>query len=323
MLIDNYGRTVDYLRISVMENCNFRCMYCMPNTPLEWMPKENLLSVDALFSLIRIGIDHGIKKIRITGGEPTLRQDLGELLSKIRDYDDNVELTLTTNGYLLEQKAREYLDAGLRRVNISLDTLDRELFKIMTKRDGLPHVLNGIYESLNLGLKVKINMVPLKGFNDHEITSMLKFCKSLGIPLRYIEFMENHHAFPNAQGLKSDEILETISKDHLYMACEESFFGPATMYRLMEGYRFGIIEPHREDFCKHCNRIRLTSDGKIVPCLYFDEAIDASKALKNQDEQHITSLLFKAVENKPEKNRWNYDMSQEESSGRAFYQTGG
>lgn len=324
MLIDSFGRTVDYLRVSVLENCNFRCLYCMPNTPLDWNPKEKLLSVDELFTFIRAGIDHGIKKIRITGGEPTLRDDLTELLAKIHHYAPGVELTLTTNAYLMEKKAKEYKEAGLKRINISLDTLERENFKLITKRDGLANVLNGIYTSLEAGLKVKINMVPVLGFNDHEITPMLTFCKSLGIPLRYIEFMENHHAFPNARGMKSEEILEQISQSHLYIPSSENFFGPATLYRLMEeGYTFGIIEPHRDDFCQHCNRIRLTSDGKIIPCLYFDESVDVFDALKNNDTKKIDQLLQQAVAEKPEKNRWNYTMSDEETSHRAFYQTGG
>ncbi|MCV6607673.1 MAG: radical SAM protein, partial [Campylobacterales bacterium] len=162
MLVDKYQREVDYLRVSVTEKCNFRCTYCMPNTPLDWEPKENLLSVDELFQVVKVSIDNGIRKIRITGGEPLIRKDVDLLIKKIFDYSKDIEINLTTNGYFLVRDSKKLKEAGLKRVNVSLDTLDNNRFKKISKIDGLKEVLDGIDEALKVGLKVKLNMVPMK-----------------------------------------------------------------------------------------------------------------------------------------------------------------
>ncbi len=322
MLVDSYGREINYLRISVTENCNFRCQYCMPDTPIDMLHKENLLSVHELFTFIKIAIDNGIKKIRITGGEPTIRSDLPDLIRLIHEYDDSVDITLTSNGMLLCGMAQRLKDAGLKRINISLDSLQREKFKKITQKDALENVLRGIALCKELGLFVKINCVPIRGVNDDEVLDIFAFCHSRGLRLRFIEFMENSFANGGLRGLKGKEVLDIIKSRYEIKNEIKNTFGPATLFELVDGYVFGLIEPHRDDFCNDCNRLRLSAEGKIVPCLYFDEAIDAKETIKSGDIREIEKILRLAVKNKPEKNRWGI-AEEGEKSNRAFYQTGG
>ena len=178
MLIDGFGRKVDYLRVSVTERCNFRCQYCMPEKPFSWVPRENLLSYEDLFKFIKASIDEGIKKVRITGGEPLLREDLDFFIKMVFDYKKDIDLALTTNGYLLSKMAKKLKDAGLKRVNISLDTLNKETAQKIAQKDVLEKVLEGIEEASKVGLKIKINCVPLKGVSEKDVLEVLEFCKS-------------------------------------------------------------------------------------------------------------------------------------------------
>ena len=323
MLIDKFGRKHDYLRISVTERCNFRCHYCMPEKPFSWVPKENLLSYEDMFKFIKIGIDEGIKKVRITGGEPLLRDDLDKFIKMISDYKKDIDLALTTNGYLLSQMAQKLKDAGLKRINISLDSLNKDRASKIAQKDVLQRVLEGISKAKELGLKVKINCVPLKGVNDIDILDILDFCKKEGFTVRFIEFMENSFAKNSAKGLNSDEILEIIKtkyKNIEKVARDTS--SPAQYYKLEDGYEFGIIEPHKDDFCASCNRIRLTAEGFLIPCLYFEDAMSIKDAVRANDIEKASEILKKVLQNKPEKNRWS-TKSDNEISSRAFYETGG
>ncbi len=321
MLIDSYGRTVDYLRVSVTERCNFRCTYCMPEKPFSWVPKENLLSFEELFEFIKVGIDEGIKKIRITGGEPLLREDLDKFLKMIYDYKPDIDLAMTTNAYLLKGAAQKLKDAGLRRINVSIDTLKPDVAEQIAQKDVLKNVLEGVEEALKVGLKVKVNMVPMKGVNADEILDVMAYCKERGMSIRFIEYMENVHADVDIKGMKSDELLEIISSQ--YHFTDEGFDGhsPSHYYRTDDDYRFGIIEPYKDDFCEKCNRIRLTAEGNLIPCLYFDEAMSIKESIKRGDIKGAAAVLKEVVRTKPEKNRW-ADQDGEASS-RAFYETGG
>ncbi|MGM0519824.1 MAG: radical SAM protein, partial [Campylobacterota bacterium] len=205
MLIDGHGRKVDYLRVSVTERCNFRCQYCMPEKPFSWVPKENLLSYEDLFKFIKVGIDEGIKKVRITGGEPLLREGLDEFIKMIYDYKNDIDLALTTNGFLLPKVAKDLKKAGLKRINVSLDSLNPDIAAKIAQKDVLQTVLKGIDAANEAGLKIKINCVPIKGINDNDILEVLDYCKQKGFTVRFIEFMENHHAKDGAKGLNSDE----------------------------------------------------------------------------------------------------------------------
>ncbi len=320
MLIDSFSREVNYLRVSVTERCNFRCRYCMPDKPFEWVPRENLLSLEQLFSFVRIVMDEGVKKIRITGGEPLLRQDLHKFVNMIASHDPQVDLSMTTNAYLLGPQARILADAGLKRVNISLDTLRPEVAYKIAQKDVLENVIDGIEEAKACGLKVKINMVPMQEINDGEILDVMEYCKKLGVQLRYIEYMENAYAGKELKGLGSNEILERIEKRYGVEDMGSQKGSPAHGYKTNDGYDFGIIEPHKDDFCNTCNRLRLSAEGYLIPCLYFDEARSIKDAVEKGDFDAAGRVLQEVVRDKPEKNRWSED---EAVSSRAFYETGG
>ncbi len=319
MLIDSYNRKIDYLRISVTERCNFRCQYCMPEKPFSWVPRENLLTFEELFKFVKVAIDEGVRKIRITGGEPLLREDIDRFINMIFQYRPDIDLAMTTNGYLLSKVAQRIREAGLKRINISLDSLKKEVAWKIAQKDVLDEVVQGIEKSIEVGLKVKINSVPLKGVNDGEIIDILHYGMERDIPVRFIEYMENSFANGSIEGLSSREILEIIGKKYNFIDEGIEPGSPSHYYRLENGYRFGIIEPHRDDFCTHCNRIRLTAEGYLIPCLYFDEAMSIKDAVRNGDIEKATQILKEVIRNKPEKNRWNAG----ENSNRAFYETGG
>ena len=321
MLIDSYERVVDYLRVSVTERCNFRCQYCMPEKPFTWVPKENLLTFEELFEFIKIAIDEGVKKIRITGGEPLLREGLDNFVKMIYDYEPSIDLAMTTNAYLLKGTAQKLHDAGLKRINVSIDTLKPEIAQAIAGKDVLKNVLEGVDEALKVGLKVKVNMVPMKGMNADEITDVLEYSKERGMSIRFIEYMENRYASKAISGMKSKELLDILAQKYEFE--DEGFDGssPSHYYVMQDGYRFGIIEPYGDDFCKQCNRIRLTAEGQLIPCLYFDEAMSISEAIKRGDIKGAALVLKEVVRTKPEKNRWGGEEG--ESSERAFYETGG
>ena len=323
MLIDGHGRKVDYLRVSVTERCNFRCQYCMPEKPFSWVPKENLLSYEDLFKFIKVAIDEGIKKVRITGGEPLLRENLDGFIKMIYDYKNDIDLALTTNAFLLPGAAQKLKDAGLKRINISLDTLRPDVAAKIAQKDVLKTVFKGIQAADDAGLKIKINCVPIKGINDQEIVEVLDFCKDRGYTIRFIEFMENHHAKDGAKGITSDEMKEIISRKYKnFEMIPRDTSSPAQYYKLEDGYQFGIIEPHKDDFCAACNRIRLTAEGNLIPCLYFEEAMSIKDAVRNNRIDEATQILKTVLANKPEKNKWSI-KDDNEISTRAFYETGG
>jgi len=318
MLIDGHNRVVDYLRVSVTERCNFRCLYCMPEKPFSWVPHENLLSYEDMFAFIKIGIDDGIKKVRLTGGEPLLRHGLDGFVKMIHNYAPDIDLAITTNAFLLEESAQALKDAGLKRLNISLDSLKPEVAQQIAQKDVLAKVLKGIDKAQELGIKIKINCVPLKGINDGEILDLLEHCKAKGYEIRFIEYMENSHASVK-DGLSSEDIQNIISTKYKITKGEREGSSPSQNYFLDDGYRFGIIEPHLDDFCKDCNRIRVTAEGDLIPCLYFEDALSIADAIKAKDTDEASNILKLVLKNKPEKNKWGSDNG----SDRAFYETGG
>jgi len=321
MLIDGHGRRVNYLRISVTERCNFRCQYCMPEKPFSWVPRENLLSFEELFEFVRVAIDEGIDKIRITGGEPLLREDLDRFIAMINDHKEGLDLALTTNGYLLGDVAHKLKEAGLKRVNVSIDSLKPEVAAKIAQKDVLSRVLEGVEKALAAGLSVKVNMVPLKGINEDEIVDVMEYAKARGMRIRYIEYMENVHAKAGLKGLTGKEILSKVKQKYTIRKIGREGSSPAFNYITDDGYKFGVIDPHKHDFCESCNRIRLTAEGHLIPCLYFDEAMSIRDAVKSGDIKRATQVLREVLRNKPEKNRWSEEDTEE--SSRAFYETGG
>jgi len=325
MLIDGHGRAVNYLRISLTERCNFRCQYCMPEKPFSWVPNENLLSFDELFLFVKSAMNEGINKVRLTGGEPLLRDGLDRFIAMIYEHNPDVDLALTTNGFLLEGSAKSLRDAGLKRVNISLDSLTPENAQKIAQKDVLSQVLKGIDKALEVGLGVKINMVPLKGINDHEIVDILEYCYDKGIKVRFIEYMENRHANIELRGMHGKEILEKIKEKYTIKALGREGASPSFNYHIPEiDYEFGLIDPHKHDFCESCNRIRLTAEGQLIPCLYFDEAMSIAQFVKDGDIQGASEVLAQVLRDKPKENRWNeFDPNDDTISSRAFYETGG
>ncbi|WP_033722163.1 GTP 3',8-cyclase MoaA [Helicobacter pylori] len=321
MLVDSFNRVIDYIRVSVTKQCNFRCQYCMPTTPLDFFDDEELLPLDNVLEFLKIAIDEGVKKIRITGGEPLLRKGLDEFIAKLHAYNKEVALVLSTNGFLLKKMAKGLKDAGLSWVNVSLDSLKSDRVLKISQKDALKNALEGIEESLKAGLKLKLNMVVMKGVNDDEILELLEYAKNRSIQIRYIEFMENTHAKDLVKGLKEEEILDLIAQKYKIIETENPKKGSSKIYTLENGYQFGIIAPHSDDFCQSCNRIRLASDGKICPCLYYQDAIDAKEAITNKNTKMMKRLLKQSIINKPEKNMWNDKNSK--TPTRAFYYTGG
>ena len=322
MLIDGHGRTVDYLRISVTQRCNFRCKYCMPKTPFSWEPRENLLSFEELFLFVKVCLDEGVKKIRITGGEPLLRKDLDKFIAMINEHSPDVDLAITTNGFMLKHYAKALKNAGLKRINMSLDSLKTEKAKFLAQKSVLHEVLAGLDAALEAGLKVKLNTVALRGVNDDEIVSLLEFARSMGCQIRFIEYMENIHANDELKGMKSAEILDVIAQKYRFTAAEKIPTSPASNYRLEDGYAYGDIDPHKHDFCESCNRIRLTAEGHLIPCLYFEDAMSIKDAVRKGDIAGASEILRQVLQNKPKENKWAIG-AQNETSSRAFYQTGG
>jgi GTP 3',8-cyclase len=322
MLIDGHGRKVDYLRISLTERCNFRCQYCMPEKPFSWIPKENILSFEELFMFVKVAIDEGVTKIRLTGGEPLLREDIAKFIKMINDYKSDIDLAITTNGYLLGNIAKDLKNAGLKRINISLDSLKPDIAAKIANKDVLEKVMYGIEQAINVGLNVKLNMVPLKDINEDEIVDILEFSMSKNIKIRFIEYMENSHANIELRGMHGREILDHILKKYEIKAMGREGSSPSFNYRILQnGYEFGMIDPHKHDFCESCNRIRLTAEGYLIPCLFFDEAMSIAEAIKQKDIKKASKILGEVLKNKPKENRWS--ENDENLSSRAFYHTGG
>jgi len=293
----------------------------MPEKPFSWVPKENLLSFEELFEFMKVAIDEGVVKIRITGGEPLLREDLDNFIAMIYNYAPSIDLAMTTNAYLLKGTAKRLKDAGLKRINVSIDTLKPEVAQAITGKDVLKNVLEGVEEARAVGFKVKVNMVPMKGMNADEIIDVLEYCKERDMSIRFIEYMENAHATADISGMKSDELLAILAEKYEFV--DDGFDGasPSHYYTMKDGYRFGIIEPYADDFCKQCNRIRLTAEGNLIPCLYFDESMSIAESVRNGDIKAAAEVLREVVRTKPEKNRWGGEEG--EASTRAFYETGG
>lgn len=291
---DNFGRDINYLRISLTDNCNLRCIYCTPEK-LSQKKEEKLLFED-LQKIIRVAKDIGIKKIRLTGGEPLLRKDLCEIIKEIKKSGID-EIFITTNGILLEKKIKELKEAGLMGINISLDTLDENIFNEITRGGDIKKVINGIKKSISLGLKVKINSVIIKGINEDSIYQLAELTKTNKIDVRYIELMPIGEG-KKYQGLNNNEILKRLENK---FGLKEYFEinGVTEYYKLKDSQgRIGFISPINNCFCKDCNKIRITSSGEIKRCLNEEGRIN----LKNiKTENEIKELLKNEIKNKPEK----------------------
>lgn len=303
---DNYNRIIDYMRISITDRCNLRCIYCMPSEGVRFISHKNILTYEEIIRIVRIASTLGVKKIRITGGEPLIRKDLPFLVESISKIDGIKDISLTTNGLLLKKYALSLANAGLRRVNISLDSLRDDRFKEITRGGELKSVLEGIDAAENAGLMpIKINMVPIKGFNDDEIEEFASLTFKKTYNIRFIEFMPigAKHLWSLEKYLSTDEIKERVSKISPLTPIKIRKSGPARYFRLEGAIGvIGFISPITHHFCASCNRLRITSDGKIRPCLFSETSIDLKSAIRNgADDKEIEKILRLSIEIKPEK----------------------
>ena len=281
MLIDNYDRTHNYLRISLTDNCNLRCFYCMPEEDYHFMPNQQLMQADELLKIARLFVEQGVTKIRLTGGEPLVRKDAGEIISELGKL--GVELTITTNATRVQHFVDVFEEAGICSVNISLDTLQKEKFQLITRRDQFDTVKQNIDTLLSRGFKVKINVVVVKGLNDSEILDFIEWTKHIAIQIRFIEFMPFDGNKWNRDKLVTlHEILATINQKYSFIAAENAAHDTSKNYSIPgHAGSFAIISTMSVPFCNTCNRIRLTADGKIKNCLFSEEETDLLKALRN------------------------------------------
>ena len=300
-LIDTYGRVHRDLRISVTDRCNFRCQYCMPEEGMDWTPREDLLTFEEIERLASLLVNKfGIESIRLTGGEPTVRANLSKLIEKLAKLD--VDLSLTTNGATLPLIAGDLYNAGLDRINISLDTLNRKRFESLTRRDNLKQVLHGIEAAKSVGFDpVKINMVVMKGVNDDEVLDFVSYGRENGLVVRFIEFMplDADETWEKSKVMPQNEILNLISSKHDLEPLSRGS-SPAARWKFVDGPgEIGIIATVSEAFCDACDRIRLTADGKFRNCLFAIEEYDVRKLLReNAGDEKIIELFSHAVKQK-------------------------
>lgn len=297
---DLFNREIDYLRISVTDLCNLRCVYCMPEKGVEKIEHEKIISPERIQEIVKASVTLGIKKIRLTGGEPLVRKGLLDIVKLIREIPEIEEICLTTNGTTLKEMAKPLFDAGVNRLNISLDTLDENKYKRITRNGNLSDVLAGIKEAQKVGFKnIKINCVLIGGFNDDEIEKFAAFAEKYSVIARFIELM------PIGESVnfeKENFISNNIVFSHITNLKKVKDDGVSLLYRIGEsnGY-IGLISPLSNMFCKYCSRIRLTSDGKIKPCLHSKEEID----LNGLHNKELIEAIKKSIFAKPEKHYLN------------------
>ncbi|RNF73044.1 GTP 3',8-cyclase MoaA [Marinomonas rhizomae] len=322
-LIDPFGRKIDYLRISVTDRCDFRCTYCM-DEDVTFMPRDHILSLEEIVHVAKTFIAMGTKRIRITGGEPLVRKNILWALEQIANTDGLEELTITTNGSQLYKMAQSLLNAGVSRINISLDTLKAERFYTLTRRDKFQQVIDGIEAASKLPFKrLKINSVMLKNHNDDELFDLAKFALDRKMDISFIEEMPlgvitNHNRA--ATYLSSDNVIEALSQQYTLTPSSTTTSGPTRYYQVADyEHKIGVISPHSHNFCDTCNRVRLTAEGRLLLCLGNEHSKDLKTVLrnsaycstafgsKNHDSTELKSAIIDALALKPEKHHFNLD----------------
>jgi len=305
MLIDNYHRHISYLRISLTDRCNLRCIYCMPKEGISLLGHKDVLSFEEIKRIASVAVRLGISRIRITGGEPLVRKGVSELAGELAKLPGIEDISLTTNGILLTEQAAALRRAGIRRINISLDTLDAEKYKRITRGGDIQKVLDGISAARREGFSpIKINVVAMRGINDDEIAEFARLTIERPVHIRFIEFMPVGVAvdWDKNSFISSSETREIISRVGTLLPvdqCNKS--GPAEMYRLDGAAgQLGFISPLSNHFCDTCNRMRLTADGKLRTCLFSDEEFDLKTFLRSgANDQALEKAISEAIKSKP------------------------
>ena len=325
-MLDSLGRDINYLRISVTDRCNLRCRYCMPEHGVELKEHREILRLEEIQRIVDISTRVGIRKVRLTGGEPLIRRNIPELVSMIAATKKIDDIALTTNGVFFPRMAAELKDAGLDRINLSLDTLNASKYCYITRNGQLPVVIEALRLALQLELHpVKINTVIIKDFNDDEIMDFCRLAYEKPVHVRFIEFMPigELNFWQEDKIISCDEIRSRIEDKYQLTPWKISRGnGPAKSYRMKGGQgSIGFITPMSNHFCKECNRLRLTADGKLRGCLYSNSEIDLKPALRDGTDEDVLELIIQAINAKPDrhqmgKERWGQD-------NRKMYQIGG
>lgn len=325
-MLDLFGRNIDYFRISITDKCNFRCKYCMPGGKVDTLKNDEILTFDEIIKICRSASKLGITKIKITGGEPLLREDATELIKCIKNLPVIKNVTLTTNGVFLHDKIKELKESGIDSINVSLDTLIKEKFNDITRREEFDKVIRGINEAIESGIKVKINCVPIKNFNFDEVINIALVSKEKNVDVRFIEMMPMGLG-QSFLGVSSKEILEVLEKKYGEFLKIENINGngPAIYYRNKEFKgSIGFIGAVSNEFCKNCNRIRVTADGFLKPCLYYGSGFDIKNLIRNGiDEKELSNAIKIAILSKPEKHEFNEEKKSDKIEIRKMSQIGG
>ena len=296
-LVDSYGRLHDNLRVSVTDRCNIRCFYCMPEHDVEFVERREILDFEEIERFVRIAVGLGIVKLRVTGGEPLVRRGLPELIRRLVSIPGIRDLALTTNGVLLPHLAEPLYEAGLRRINVHIDTLDRERFLQITRRDELGKILAGLDLCKRLGYKIKLNAVAVKNLVEPDIVPLARYARENGFEVRYIEFMplDAQNLWDRGKVLLADEIIDTLSREisPLTPVPDPDPRAPASEYAFADGIgRVGFIASVSRPFCLNCNRIRLTADGKLRYCLFAIHEDDVKALMRSgASDEEIASLI--------------------------------
>ncbi|BDM62785.1 cyclic pyranopterin monophosphate synthase [Shewanella sp. NFH-SH190041] len=311
-LVDRFGRHIEYLRLSVTDRCDFRCVYCMSENPC-FLPQDKVLSLDQLAWIAQAFTELGVHKIRLTGGEPLVRPDCVQLVSRLAQLPGLTELSMTTNGSRLNKLAQPLHQAGLSRLNISLDTLKADKFANLTRNGKLSRVVAGIDAAIAAGFeRIKLNAVVLKGQNDDEVLDLVEFCRSRKLNIAFIEEMPlgEIDERKRSRHCSSDEVHDVISARYPLTLSDQRTAGPARYYSMADSpVHIGFISPHSHNFCHECNRVRVTVEGKLLLCLGNENAVDL-KAIARAYPGDITRLkqaIIEAMALKPEAHRFDPD----------------
>ncbi|WP_088227952.1 GTP 3',8-cyclase MoaA [Desulfosporosinus sp. FKB] len=311
---DQFQRQIDYLRISVTDRCNLRCKYCMPSQGVAWMPHEDILTFEEILRLMRLSTQLGFHRFRITGGEPLVRRGILEFLSKGSQIPGVDDLMLTTNGMLLSEMAFDLKAAGVRRVNISLDTMNPERFAEITRGGDVSKVIQGIFRSLEAGLKpVKVNVVVVRDFNTQDLPGFLTLAKQYPIHIRFIELMPIGSSSERRSDFVPIQEMKELLGIKQYVPSKEILGGGPAEYFQLRDFKgsIGFISALSRHFCSTCNRIRLTPDGKLRPCLHSKLEIDLREALRNgSSDQDLLDIVAQAVWRKPSEHHMNEEALQ-------------
>ena len=325
-MLDKLNRKIDYLRISVIDRCNLRCVYCMPEEGIESIHHDEILTYDEILRICEIVSKLGIRKIKITGGEPLVRKDIVNLIRDIKNIDKIEQVTLTTNGILLHEMLDDLYDAGIDAINISLDTLNKDNFKKITRRDGLEKVLMSIDKAYDLGIRVKINCLAIRDFNLRELVEIASFAKDREIDVRFIELMPIGFGKKYNQ-IDNDEILSILESRFgtFEIVTEKRGNGPAKYYRNqnMKGC-IGFISAISHEFCESCNRIRLTSSGFLKLCLHYNKGIDLKGPIRNGiSDEDLKKLIHNTIWNKPISHKFGHANGEQDIELKNMVQIGG